>query len=87
MSAFLELSERSRSMPATNIEQLGQHEASLKKKIAEGGSLEAAQKRELGKQIRRAQRNAAARNAAKPAPAAEGAAEAKPAAAEESKEE
>jgi len=80
-------------MPATNIEQLGQHEASLKKKIAEGGSLEAVQKRELGKQLRRAQRKrrrlavAVARNAAKPAPAAEGAAEAKPAGAEESKEE
>ena len=79
-------------MPATNIEQLGQHEASLKKKITEGASLEAAQKRELGKQLRRAQRKrrrlavAAERNAAKPAPAAEGAAEAKPAEAEESKE-
>ncbi len=78
-------------MPATNIEQLGQHEASLKKKIAGGESLEAAKKRELGKKLRRAQRKrrrlvvAAARNAVKPAPAAEG--EAKPTQAEESKEE
>jgi hypothetical protein len=79
-------------MPAANIEQLKQREASLKKRIsAQGESADRVERRALGKKLRRAQRKRrklvieAARKAGKPEPAPEAAA-AEAAPAEESPE-